>query len=217
MKRLALLGASGHAKVVADIALLSGWGEVVFYDDAWPQCPTTGPWPVVGTTAQLMADLTQYDGVFVAIGDCATRLAKQHILANAGAVLPTLVHPHAVVSRYAKLGAGTVVMAGAVINADAQIGMGCIVNTGSTVDHDCHLADGVHISPGANLAGTVSVGSCSWVGIGAVVRQGQTIGASVIVGAGSVVVSDVSSGQTVVGNPARAYSARDGHGVGAGC
>ena len=215
MKRLALLGASGHGKVVAEVAMLSGWSEVVFFDDAWPQCLRVGVWSVLGTTAQLMADLKQFDGVFVAIGDCKTRLQKLRILASAGADLPTLVHPHAVVSRHAKLGAGTVVMAGAVINADADIGMACIVNTGSTVDHDCHLADGVHISPGANLAGAVKVDSCSWVGIGAVVRQGQIIGPHVIVGAGSVVVSDVPSGQTVVGNPARPYSC-DRHRVGAG-
>ena len=37
MKTLAILGASGHGKVVADAALSTGlWQEVVFYDDAWP-------------------------------------------------------------------------------------------------------------------------------------------------------------------------------------
>ncbi len=36
MKRLAILGASGHGKVVAEIAELCGWGKIHFFDDAWP-------------------------------------------------------------------------------------------------------------------------------------------------------------------------------------
>jgi hypothetical protein len=40
--RLAILGASGHGKVVADAAGLAGWDEVVFFDDAWPGLTQNG-------------------------------------------------------------------------------------------------------------------------------------------------------------------------------
>ena len=33
MKKLAIIGASGHGKVVADIALKNGYTEIVFLDD----------------------------------------------------------------------------------------------------------------------------------------------------------------------------------------
>ena len=33
MKRLAIIGASGHGKVVADIAKKNGYKEIVFLDD----------------------------------------------------------------------------------------------------------------------------------------------------------------------------------------
>ena len=37
MNCLAILGASGHGKVVAEIAELQGWKKIVFFDDAFPK------------------------------------------------------------------------------------------------------------------------------------------------------------------------------------
>jgi sugar O-acyltransferase (sialic acid O-acetyltransferase NeuD family) len=208
MNRLALLGASGHGKVVADMALLTGWDEIAFFDDAWPERQSNGPWKVRGTSVDLMGQLGNFDGVVVSIGHCKTRLDKQRELTDAGARMMTIVHPAAVVSRHATLGAGTVVMAGAVINIGAVIGLAGIINTGSSIDHDCQIGDAVHVCPGAHLSGDVRVGACSWVGVGAAVRQGLVIGQHVLVGAGGVVVSDVSDGLTIAGNPARPLPAR---------
>lgn len=208
MKRLALLGASGHGKVVADAALAAGWNAVEFFDDAWPQRQQCGPWPVTGGSASLLARLQDFQGVIVSIGDCAVRWDKHSVLQAAGASFVTVVHPSAVVSCHAMLGAGTVVMAGAIVNIDTNVGQACIINTGATVDHDCRLGDAVHICPGAHLSGSVQVGNGSWVGVGAAVKQGIVIGERVMVGVGAVVVQTVAEGLTVVGNPAAPLRAR---------
>ena len=204
MQRLAILGASGHGKVVADTAECCGWASVEFFDDAWPECRSNGGWAVTGNTETLLNRLDQFHGVVVAIGNNRIRQNKLLSLQAAGAQLVTLIHPAASVSRHAQLGAGSVVFASAVVNADAHIGMGAILNTGCSVDHDCGLGESVHISPGARLAGGVQVGDLSWVGIGASVRQLVLIGAGVMVGAGAAVVADVADGLTVAGVPARA-------------
>ncbi|KAF0809839.1 Trimeric LpxA-like family protein [Alcanivorax sp. S71-1-4] len=207
MKRLAVLGASGHGKVVADLAELLGF-TVQFFDRAWSERQAIAKWPVLGSECMLLDRALEFDGVVVAIGNNQVRAERFLELDAKGARLATLVHSSAQISRYAALGIGTVIFANAVINVDAFIGRGVIINTASTVDHDCHLSDFVHISPGVHLAGNVTVGCRSWVGIGASVRQGVTIGEDVVVGAGAVVVSDIPSGSCVVGVPAKPISLR---------
>lgn len=202
--RLAILGASGHGKVVADTAIESNWHEVVFFDDRWPDLASIGPWKVCGNTQQLLRSLNEVDGVIVAIGNCAVRADKHRMLKAAGARVASVIHPRAWVSPHATFGDGCVVMAGAVVNIGASIGDAGIVNTGATVDHDCVIGEAVHISPGAHLAGDVSVGNATWIGVGAAVRQGIVIGSNVMIGAGAVVVKPVPDGQTVIGNPAMA-------------
>ena len=199
MKSLAILGASGHGKVVADCAEACGWQSVTFYDDARPSSLAEARWPVDGNMASLLNALHHYDGVIVAIGDCAARLKKVVMLRQAGARLVTLIHPAAAVSRYVSIGDASVIFAGAVINVDTFIGDAVIINTSASVDHDCKISDGVHISPGAHLAGAVSVGERTWIGIGASVKQGIALGADVVVGAGAAVTRNVVAGDTVVG------------------
>ncbi|MGR5241590.1 acetyltransferase [Photobacterium damselae] len=203
MARLAILGASGHGKVLADIALQTGWSDIDFFDDRWPLLSQLEHWSVAGNTEVLFEYLDSYDGVIVGIGNNNIRLIKQQQLEQRNAKLTSLIHPTAVISQSIALGLGSVVMANAVINPFVSIGRACIINTASTVDHDCQLSDGVHISPGAHLAGGIKIGSRSWVGIGANIIQLIEIGDDVIVGAGSTVIHSISSFQKVVGTPAR--------------
>ena len=201
--RLALLGASGHGKVVADAALLDGWREVDFFDDAWPDVSCVGPWPVIGNSQCLIEQASKYDGVAVAIGDNGIRLEKLMLFQELELPLVTIIHPSSVISQYARIGKGSVVCAGAVINPFAEIGCGSIINTGASIDHDCMIADGVHVSPAAHLGGGVQVGKSTWIGLGASIKQCVRIGDDSVVGMGAVVVHDVPSGVTVVGVPAR--------------
>lgn len=202
MKKLAILGASGHGKVVADLAELLAY-ECVFFDDAWPEKKQLEHWDIIGNTDSLLDTVNNFAGVVVAIGNNAIRREKQMALSAKGASFPALIHPNAIVSRYAQIGAGTVVFAGAIVNAYAQIGDGVILNTASTIDHDCVLQDFVHISPNASLAGGVKVEHNAWVGMGAVAKQLIKVGSNAIIGMGAVVTKDVPAGVTVVGNPAK--------------
>lgn len=201
--KLAVLGASGHGKVVADTAQACGWKQVDFFDDAWPTRQQNGHWEIIGDSALLLTRLDDYDGVFIAIGNNRIRYGKLSELKSVGAKIVSLIHPHAVISQYASIGIGSLVLAGVVVNVDAVIGRGVILNTGCSVDHDCVIHDGVHICPGARLAGGIEVGKLSWVGIGSSVRQSLRIGTEVVIGAGAAVVTDIADALTVVGVPAR--------------
>lgn len=203
MKSLAILGAGGHGKVVADAARAAGWERIVFFDQSWTECRMNGHWPVIGDADSFYEKCSSYEGAIVAIGNCQTRHRESVRTRAAGGSLPIIIHPRSTISPFAKVDAGVVILAGAVINFGAHIGFASIVNVGSTVDHDCVIAEGVHIAPGVNICGGVSVGSRSWIGVGASIRQDLKIGMNVIVGAGAVVVNNIGDDVTVIGNPAK--------------
>jgi sugar O-acyltransferase (sialic acid O-acetyltransferase NeuD family) len=203
--RVLVVGAGGHGRVVADVILEAGLAtELAFVDDRFPALSHSGPWPVVGTNAELPGLRDRYDAFALGIGSWKARSHVWQTLDGLGVRTLTAVHPRATVSRHAQLGEGTVVCAGAAVVIGAELGRGCIVNTGATVDHDCRLEDWVHVCPGAHLSGDVHVGQGSWIGAGSVVRQGIRIGEGVTIGVGAACVSDMPPGVVAVGVPARA-------------
>jgi sugar O-acyltransferase (sialic acid O-acetyltransferase NeuD family) len=203
MHHLAILGASGHGKVIADIAELNGYKKISFFDDAWPEKSQLDSWPISGCSNHLIERLAEFSACIVAIGNNVIRIQKQDELHEHNATIISLIHPRAVVSKYADICFGTVIMANAVINPAVKIGQGCIINTAATIDHDCIIADGVHISPGVHLAGNIMIGKYSWLGIGCNVKQGLTIGCNVVVGVGAAVITNIDDNCVAVGVPAK--------------
>lgn len=198
MNKLIIIGAGGHGKVVADIALKAGYEDVCFVDDnATGECMGL---PIVGKTSDIIRLNDSKTDFVIAIGNNSVRQAvSEKFKVN----WVTLVHPSAQIGSSVALGEGSVVMAGAVINPCATVGRHCIVNTGAIVEHDNYLADFVHVSPGAKLSGTVKVGERTWIGVGAGVVNNVEICADVIIGAGAVVIKTIEDKGTYVGVPAR--------------
>lgn len=200
--KLLIIGASGHGKVLADIALsMNRWQNVAFLDDDKNIHSSMGL-EVIGASEDVIRHIDQYE-IIVGIGNNKTRQNIHEMLETLGASIPKLIHPSAVIGSQVDIGVGTVVMAGVVVNCCTNIGKSCIINTGSTVDHDNHIEDFVHISPGVYLAGTVRVGKGSWLGIGSVVSNNINITEGCKVGAGSVVVKDINEPGVYVGVPVR--------------
>lgn len=193
-KRLVIIGAGGHGKVIADIALKNGYTDIVFVDDnSKGECMS---FPIVGTTSDVEKLNDGNTEFVIGIGNNAVRKAFAEKFDLNWA---TLIHPSAQIAVNVSIGKGTVVMAGAVINVCASIGVHCIINTCAVVEHDNVIGDYVHISPGVKLSGTVSVGRATWIGTGASVINNISICDDVIIGVGSVVVRDVDKKGTYYG------------------
>ena len=197
MKNLIIIGASGHGRVISDIARLTGYSDIVFLDDN-PEITSCGDYPVVGPTSLVK---TLAGDVVIAIGNCATRRRIQEQIDESRLV--SLIHPSAVIGSHVEIGLGTVVMAGAVINYGSRIGKGCIVNTCASVDHDCVIGDYVHVAVGSHVCGIVSIGSGTWLGAGSTVSNNLNICDNCMVGAGAVVIRDISEAGTYIGVPAQ--------------
>lgn len=200
--KLLIIGASGHGKVVADIAIkMNKWQSIAFLDDDKNIRSSMGL-EVIGTSNDVFTHTDEYE-IFVGIGNNDTRQRIHELLETVGASIPVLIHPSAVIGNQVEIGNGTVVMAGTVVNCCTKVGKSCIINTGSTIDHDNCIEDFVHVSPGAHLAGTVKVGQGTWLGIGSVVSNNVNITSSCKIGAGSVVVKDIFKAGVYVGVPVR--------------
>jgi sugar O-acyltransferase (sialic acid O-acetyltransferase NeuD family) len=206
---LLLWGASGHAKVLNELAQRTGWRVVLLVDNRAISSPFVDTPLVVGVEAldAWLVERTQGRAISGAVavggGKGADRITLLDLLASRNLLLPQLVHPAAFVALDATVGEGSQVLANASICSQAHLGRGVIVNTAASVDHDTRLDDGVHIGPGAHLAGEITVERCAFVGAGAIVLPRLVIGANSVVGAGAVVTQDVPAGAVVVGNPAR--------------
>lgn len=200
--KLIVAGASGHGKVVADIAIkMNKWQNITFLDDDENIRSSIGL-EVIGKTSDAFLYRDEAD-FFVAVGNNSTRKLIQEDFINKGLKIATLIHPNAIIGSEVEVGPGTVVMAGVVINSSTKIGDGCILNTGCNIDHDNEIDNYVHISPGVNLAGSVKVGEKTWIGIGSNIINNVSITSNCTIGAGSLIVKDICVPGKYYGAPAR--------------
>lgn len=194
--RLAVIGAGGHSKEVVDLIRACGHEISGFVDDAVRGPHPTSGYPVVADVSEL-----EFEGIVLAIGDNAAR-ARWY-----GRVEPhmasAIVHPTAVVSESASVGAGTQVMQHVIVNAAATVGVDCILNVACSIAHDCEVGAHSHIAPGARLGGGSVVGEGSLVGTNATILPGVRVGRSCVIGAGAVVCGDLPDLCRAVGVPAR--------------
>lgn len=207
-KKILLIGAGGHSKVVLD-AINCEIFEVVGFLQNDPSSigSTVCNVPIIGQDKDMK--MFREQGVthaVIALGHLGKWQLRDKLyttLLESGFEPATIIHSSAVVSKYAKLGRGTVILAGAIVNAGATIGENCIINTGAIIEHDVSIGNNVHIAPKAAIAGTSSIGDNSFIGIGSSVIQGIKIGKECVIGAGSVVLKNVEDYSMVYGVPAQ--------------
>lgn len=203
-KKVIIIGASGHAKVIADIIKKSNDEIIGFLDDNKELQNITifDHKKVLGTTQE--EDVRKYDDCYFVIGIGSNKVREK--IANKYHYLKwyTAIHPNAVIGSNVSIDEGSVIMAGTVINTGTKIGKHCILNTCSSLDHDNVLEDYVHVSPGSHLAGTVTVKEGTWICSGVTLINNITIEKNNIIGAGSTVIRDIEEeNNTYVGVPVR--------------
>ena len=209
MKNIVIIGAGGHAKVVADIILKrkeilkEDLTIIGFLDDNYENLKNKEIFniPVLGKT-DLINDFESKDYEYIiAVGNNLVRkkISEKYSDLN----YYTAIHPTAVIGNEVTIGEGTAVMANTVINPYSKIGKHCILNTSCIIEHDNTIKNYVHISPNAVLCGEVTIKENSWIGAGSSVKQEITVGKNIIIGAGTVVIRDIEDNCTAVGNPAK--------------
>lgn len=201
---LVLLGAGGHARVLAALARAAGRPVLGVCDPALA-ASAVSRWEdldVLGDDGALDGLPPDRVTLMLGVGQLAVGTLRERLYAAwraRGYDFPALVHPTAWVAPGVVLGDGVQVMAGAVLQPGCEIGENSIINTRAGVDHDCGIGRDVHVAPGATLCGTVTVEDGAFIGAGATVIQGLRIGARAVVGAGVTLVRDLAPTTTVLG------------------
>lgn len=208
-KNVVIIGAGGHAKVIADIIDKSKDIVIGFLDDN----KTKGDiivkeeqYKVIGRIddcRKIQLESPEIEFV-IAIGN--NKVRKQIAERYENLKFYTAIHPSSQIALDVEIGEGTVVMANTSINTSVKIGKHCIINTGTIIEHDNILKDYVHISPNATLCGTVEIGGLTHVGAGATIRNNIKICDNCVVGVGSVVVKDIKQYGTYIGVPAMKFN-----------
>jgi sugar O-acyltransferase (sialic acid O-acetyltransferase NeuD family) len=203
-KPLVIVSTGNGARIALDVARALGMSVKGFISSEKAEGEFVNGLPVLGADSLLHKEEFISENRFVVpIGPLLPRKRIALQLIQAGADLATLVHPSCVVSPFAAIGVGSVIVAGAIVNCNVTIGRFCIINAGTTIEHDSILEDGVLISPGVHFGGGTYCAEGSFVGIGACTKAGIRIGRNALVGAGAVVIKDVEDDAIVAGNPAR--------------
>jgi sugar O-acyltransferase (sialic acid O-acetyltransferase NeuD family) len=210
---LLVLGAGGNSREIAEAAQDVGWHVLGFLDDdpeKWKSIiddlPVLGPISMaIDSDAYCVCTLATYRHPKLRQGICdKLNLDPQR--------WATIIHPATQVARSAKIGIGSVVLAGAFVGAGCTIGDHVILLQGACVSHDCVVGKYSTITSGTCLAGMVRVGPGAYIGMGSLVLNGLTVGSGAIVGMGAVVTRDVPDDCVVRGNPARNWNALDSRG-----
>lgn len=214
MSRVLVIGGSEQGRQAIDVVASAGTHEVVGVLDRSLLVGTdVSGHPVVGRDDDLAgaAALVSADAFIVAIGDNHTRgrVIDASCAACPDLTLVSAVHPAAVISQSAVVGAGGIVMAGAVVSNGCVVGDGVILGTKASLDHDCEVGAYASLAPNVTTGGRVRIGAYSALLLSANVIHGVSVGDHTVVGAGALVLDDLGAQVVAYGVPARVARSRD--------
>ncbi len=204
MKKLIFVGAGGHAASVLEVVESAGIYSVEGFVDE--KCNDFYDIPWLGSDEDLPRLIDEFMNVVVTIGSIKSPVIRKKAflkLNDYGAVLPVISASTSVISKHAKIGAGTVLFHHSLVNGGAEVGENCIINSGAIIEHDAVIGSHTHISTTACINGNAVVGMGCFIGSGSVVVQGVEIADNIVIGAGSLVRKSIVKPGVYAGNPLR--------------
>lgn len=162
---------------------------------------------ILGSFDDLFAQKSLNKMTFIlTMGDNAIRTRLSERIISAGGSVPSIIHPQAVISRFAKISPiGVYVSPFTYIQADSTVGKNSIILSHVNISHNTHIGHSCFIAGGATVGAYTNVGDYVFIGQGALTISGKVhdIGSYAYIGARSLVTKDVMPNTKVMGSPAR--------------
>ena len=212
LRPLLIVGAGGFGRETAEAVRAINhaqptWNLLGFLDDSPALLgAVVDGLPVVGPTSALCNHPDAQ--VVVTIGNSENFTIRRSVvdrLALPPERFATIIHPAAIIPRSARVGAGTIILAGTVATSGVIIGAHVRVMPAVVFTHDDRVDDYVTFGTGAHLAGAVRICEGAYIGAGALIRDGRMIGEWALIGMGAAVTTDIPAYEVWAGTPARFF------------
>tara|TARA_B100000925_G_C21775425_1_gene373944 strand:- start:9 stop:587 length:579 start_codon:yes stop_codon:yes gene_type:complete len=179
MKKIILIGGGGHCRSVIDVIEQEKKYKIhgIVDKPKYLGSKILG-YKVIGSDLDLEYLAKKYKNAIITVGQIKSPLVRIklfNLASKAGFKFPTIISPRAYISKYSRIGIGTIVLHNAVVNSNVVIGNNCIINTKSLIEHDCEISDHCHISTNATINGNVKIKSNCFIGSNATIRDGIII------------------------------------------
>ena len=161
---------------------------------------------ILGDFADLMNFHIKGKSFMLTMGDMNIKNEISDNLIHYGGILPTLIHPTAVISKFVQISdSGVLINSHCEIHSDTKIDEGCVLWPRSTIEHDCRLHKYVFVGPNAYVGAYTEISDRAFIGQCSILmsNKAQAIGSSALVGAGALVTKPVPANSIVAGHPAR--------------
>ncbi len=207
MKRIVLFGAGGFGREVANliegINRLTPTYEILgFLDERVnKKNDTINGYPVLGGREWIL----KHSDVLCTctIADVNTRARIQDDLSRNGITFETIVSANNHIPNSSVIGKGCVLYPDVKVSVNVTVADGVLLNTGTLIGHDVNIGKYTSIMTGTGISGGCMIGEKVAIGGHAFIVPGKKIGDRSVVAAGSIVFTNVRTGTTVLGNPAK--------------
>lgn len=202
-EEIILIGGGGHCKACIDVIETEGRFKIAGIIDIEKKLhQKVLDYEIMASDEDLPSLAKNYKNFFITIGQIKSpnlRVDKFRQLKKLNVNMPVIVSPRAVVSKYAKIDEGTIIMHNALVNTNVVIGKNCIVNSGALIEHDVTIGDHCHISTGTIINGECIIGEMTFIGSNTVINNSLHIVENTTIGSGSIVISTIKNSGTYIG------------------
>lgn len=207
-KELYALGIGHNSPVFIDLALACGYkiAGLYHYNDTRTGEIDHG-YEILGSFDDLFAkESLEGMSFLLTMGDNRIRTELSNKIIEKGGSVPTLIHPTAVISAFAKISdVGVYISPYTYVQADSTIGSNTVLLSHVNISHTAHIGNSCFIAGGATIGAYTEMEDFVFVGQGAlsISAKAKHIGHHAFIGARSLLTRDVPPCVVVAGSPAR--------------
>lgn len=206
MNDIYILGVGHNTIVYIDLAESCGYNVVGLYH--YERGRTGEKYfshDIIGDNEELFSSNLLGKQFAISVGNNEIRSCLYKRIIDSGGSVPTIIHPSAIVSKYAQIGSGVIIHANSVISPDVVIGDDSVISSNDLITHGSKMGTHCFVASNVVLGAYVIMQDFAFIGSGAIVISGKvsSIGRGALIGAGAVVTKNVGANERVAGNPAR--------------